>query len=236
MNKLFVGYVRVSTEEQGRSGLGLRAQEAAIRDAVEREGGTLLHIYCDIQSGKDVDRPQMIEAMAHSRRRDATLIVSKLDRLSRDAEHAMGLQKQVKRGKLKVRALDTSDFRSTVDVGLRAILAQEEREKISERTKAALAELKAGGKRLGCPPGVCHIPTDAAVVGRSLGRAMGIANAKERAESYRNLFASLKAQGISTATAMARALNEMGEPSPRGGSKWQAVQVIRTLNRLQMAA
>ena len=142
--RTFIAYVRVSTERQGRSGLGLEAQQAAIH-AVLRAGDRLLApAYVEVESGKRTDRPEPEKALARCRATGATLLIAKLDRLSRDAHFLLGLKK----AKVEFVAADmpTAD---PLTVGIMALVAEEEARMISARTKAALAAAKARGQKLG---------------------------------------------------------------------------------------
>jgi DNA invertase Pin-like site-specific DNA recombinase len=148
--KSAIGYVRVSTNEQGKSGLGLEAQRAAITTFAEREGIALVTIFSEVQSGKRVsdtldDRPQLQAALKASQEVGGTILVSKLDRLSRDVHVISGLMVH------KVPFL-VAELGADVDpfmLHLFAALAEKERAMISQRTKAALAALKARGVKLG---------------------------------------------------------------------------------------
>jgi len=145
-----VGYLRVSTNEQGRSGLGLEAQKAAIEQFCSREGITLSSCFTEVQSGKRVsdtlaERPQLIAALEASKALGGPLIVSKLDRLSRDVHTISGLMVHKVHFVVTELGLDADNFM----IHLWAALAQKERELISQRTKAALAALKARGVKLG---------------------------------------------------------------------------------------
>lgn len=143
MNR-FIGYYRVSTDKQGESGLGLQSQKDTINTYVNNKNGMLIKEFREIESGKVNDRPMLNEAMEACRLYGATLLIAKLDRLSRDAVFLMNLQ----RGDVPFIAVDMPDANS-MTIGIMALLAQQEREMISTRTKEALAVIKATGKRLG---------------------------------------------------------------------------------------
>src|ERR671911_796243 len=136
----FVAYYRVSTERQGRSGLGLEAQRKAVEDYLNGGRWQLLAEFVEVESGKREDRPKLAEALALCRLHGATLVIAKLDRLSRDAHFLLGLQK----AGVDFVAADMPDA-NKMTVGIMALVAQHEREMISERTKAALAAAKARG-------------------------------------------------------------------------------------------
>src|SRR5918997_3302817 len=140
----FVSYLRVSTDRQGRSGLGLEAQRKAVDDF--RNGGRwkLIAEFVEIESGKWEDRPKLAEALALCRLHRATLVIAKLDRLSRDAHFLLGLEK----AGVDFIAADMPHA-NRLTVGIMAMVADEERRMISARTKAALAQAKARGVKLG---------------------------------------------------------------------------------------
>ncbi|WP_210521945.1 recombinase family protein [Hymenobacter terricola] len=141
----YVPYFRVSTARQGQSGLGLEAQQAAVRTFVA-DPGQLLSEYVEIESGKKNQRPQLLAAIAEARRVGATLLIAKLDRLSRNAGFIFALRDS---GVAFV-CCDMPDA-NTLTVGLFAVIAQHERETISKRTKEALTAKKARGAKLGTP-------------------------------------------------------------------------------------
>jgi DNA invertase Pin-like site-specific DNA recombinase len=140
----FVAYYRVSTAQQGRSGLGLEAQREAVRVFMGGNAVGLAEEFTEIESGKNADRPQLARALDACRLTGAVLVIAKLDRLSRDAHFLLGLEK----AGVEFVAADMPNA-NRLTVRLMAVIAQEEREMISARTKAALAAAKARGKKLG---------------------------------------------------------------------------------------
>lgn len=141
---LFVSYFRVSTARQGASGLGIEAQQRAVAVHVSQTGGRELASFTEIESGKNNERPKLAEAMERCRLTGAVLLIAKLDRLSRDAHFLLGLEK----AGIDFIAADMPNA-NRLTVGIMALVAQQEREAISARTKAALAEAKARGQKLG---------------------------------------------------------------------------------------
>ena len=142
--KSYVAYLRVSTQKQGQSGLGLAAQRAAVQafPPVAR----LVAEFVEVESGKKNERPQLAAALALAKATGATLLIAKLDRLSRNA----GFIFQLRDAGVDFVCCDMPDA-NTLTVGIFAVLAQHERELISQRTKAALAAKKAQGAQLGTP-------------------------------------------------------------------------------------
>jgi DNA invertase Pin-like site-specific DNA recombinase len=140
----FVAYFRVSTARQGASGLGLEGQREAVRAYLNGGDWTLLGEFTDVESGKNADRPQLAAAMNLARRTGATLLIAKLDRLSRDAHFLLGLEK----AGVEFVACDMPNA-NRLTVRLMAVIAQEEREMIAARTRTALAAAKARGQVLG---------------------------------------------------------------------------------------
>ena len=224
MSNIFIAYNRVSTEKQGRSGLGLEAQQAAAKAFVASRGasGKLLASYTEIESGKRVDRPELAKALEHARLTDGVLLIAKLDRLSRDAHFLLGLQK----AGVRFTAADMPHA-DNFTVGIMALVAQKERESISERTKAALAAAKARGVKLGNPKGAADI------AGRYQKEAVAAvkAGADERAKGLASTIAGIRAAGVTSANAIAAELNRQEIATPRGG-KWSARSVLNVLARL----
>ncbi len=141
----YIAYYRVSTQKQGISGLGLEAQRSDVSKFISK-GGKLVAEYQDIESGKKNDRPHLIKAIEECKKQNAILLIAKLDRLSRNASFIFML----KDTKVDFVCCDMPNA-NTVTIGIMAVLAQDERERISHRTKSALAELKKNGKKLGTP-------------------------------------------------------------------------------------
>jgi DNA invertase Pin-like site-specific DNA recombinase len=218
----FVSYLRVSTKRQGASGLGLEAQRAAVTTFLNGGRWKLVEEHVEIESGKDDhNRPALLQALAACKVYGATLIIAKLDRLSRDAHFLLGLQK----AGVKFVAADMPEANEMV-VGMMALVAQAERRMISQRTKEALAAAKARGKRLGQPKGY-QIPSDHAT--RAKGSAANAANAKAFAERLRPTLTEL--EGLS-ANAAAKELDRRGIVTARGG-KWSARSIISVRARLK---
>lgn len=214
---IFVTYSRVSTDRQGKSGLGLEAQAAAIDEHVRSVGGEVFASFVEIESGKVDDRPELTKALELCRRKKATLLIAKLDRLSRDAHFLLGLQK----AGVPFVAADMP-FADAFTVGILAMVAQKERELISVRTKAALKAAKARGVKLGCPE---------AERTSAIARAAKIEKAKNRADNIAPVIRDVLAKGGEgmSLRAVAMVLEARGIKTPRGGSKWQVVQVQRVL-------
>jgi DNA invertase Pin-like site-specific DNA recombinase len=217
-----VGLYRVSTAEQGHSGLGLEAQQASVRAFAAAQGWILVAEHSDIASGKDDRRPGFQAALARCRQLGAVLVAARLDRITRRAHT---LSQLLEEGY----AIRAADMPGADDLMMRiyAAMAQKERELISERTKAALAAAKARGAALGGDRG--YRPAagpDAAAA--ALAR-------REAAEQVAHRLAleveRLRSAGVVGQAAMARALTERGVPTPRGGSAWTHTTVARVLAR-----
>ena len=146
----FVSYLRVSTARQGRSGLGLEAQRQAVEDFLNGGNWQLVKEFVEVESGKNADRPQLAKAFQLCRLIGAKLVIAKLDRLSRDAHFLLGLEK----AGVDFVAADMPQA-NRLTIGIMAVMAQHEREMISERTKAALAAAKRRGVKLGGFRGAC---------------------------------------------------------------------------------
>ena len=216
--KRYTPYYRVSTQKQGASGLGLEAQQAAVRAFVP-DPAQLLPEYVEVESGKNNHRPQLLAAIAEARRVGATLLIAKLDRLSRNAGFVFALRDSG----VDFVCCDMPDA-NTLTVGLFAVLAQHERETISRRTKDALTAKKARGAQLGTPANL----TDAA---RTKGRAVMQQNAAAHQANRQaaRLAGLLRAQGYSLPQ-IATELTAAGYRTRRGGA-FHPTTVNRLLER-----
>lgn len=145
MKQQFVAYYRVSTQKQGQSGLGLEAQRAAAEQYAKGHGEIVAE-FVEIESGKRNDRPKLREAIEQANATGATLLIAKLDRLARNAGFIFALRD----AGVKFVCCDIPEA-NTLTIGIFAVMAQHEREVISQRTKAALAARKARGLSLGTP-------------------------------------------------------------------------------------
>jgi DNA invertase Pin-like site-specific DNA recombinase len=228
MARNLIGLVRVSTEEQGQSGLGLDAQVAAIEAYRVRTGDTLLKVYREIESGGHddlADRPELLKALAHARRTGATLVIAKLDRLLRSTVAHSAL----KVARVPFVALD-NESANELTLDILVAVAADERRKISERTKAALGALKARGVPLGASRPESRNLDEAS---RARGVRAAAASHKARADlAYADLVpvvAELRGEGLSH-RAIADRLNDEGHVT-RTGKPWNGVQVGRVLER-----
>jgi DNA invertase Pin-like site-specific DNA recombinase len=219
-----VAYYRVSTRQQQRSGLGIEAQRAAVERFAEVEHLQIIAEYVEAETGKGSDaldrRPQLAAALAAARAGKCCVLVSKLDRLSRDVAFVAGLMAQRVPFIVAELGRDADPFM----LHLYAALAEKERRLISERTKAALAIRKASGGRLGNP-------TNAREAGE-IGRAVLGAAADDHARSMLPLLRTLSAEGTITIGAITRSLNERKIRTQRG-SRWHVSSVANLLARAQ---
>ncbi|MFN7195341.1 MAG: recombinase family protein [bacterium] len=217
-----VAYYRVSTARQGRSGLGLDAQRATVRGLPGIEVSDLVE-FVEVESGRKAARPQLQAALDAARVHGARLVVAKVDRLTRD----VGFLQTLLDAGVEIVFADLPSIQGAVGRFLllqMVAVAQLEAGLISERTKAALAAAKARGTVLGGWRG-------GPVVDQAHGLAAAKAKATTAAKRYSSTIAALRAQGIESATGMARELNARGIRTPRG-SAWQTTTVQRLLARL----
>ncbi len=222
-----VAYYRVSTKRQGTSGLGLDGQREAVRAFLAGGGRSLVAEFTEVESGRsDANRPQLHAALMACRLHRATLVIAKLDRLSRNAAFLMGLKDS---GIDFVCADMPSANRLTV--GVMALVAQEEREAISARTKAALAQARARGVKLGSPRNLAN-----RALGTERGNTAKAKRADARAELLRPIFAEMQTGGAKSMRAVAEELNQRRIPTATGRGEWTAVQVARVLERIRAAA
>lgn len=199
-----IAYYRVSTERQGRSGLGLDAQRQAVRAYL---GAAPCEEYTDVESGTHSGRPQLARALLECRVKHARLIIAKLDRLSRDAAFLLAVQKSG----VDFVCCDMPDA-NKLTIGIMALIAEHERDMISARTKAALAVARARGTRLGNPNGAA--PLIEYLRSRQIHPATEAARARN-AHVEHEIF-QLQKSGVTTCRAIAAALNEKGILTARG--------------------
>ncbi|WP_337054867.1 recombinase family protein [Pseudoxanthomonas sp. USHLN014] len=211
-----MAYYRVSTKRQGDSGLGLDAQRQAVTDYLTGGPWALIAEFTDVESGKDDNRPEMAKAIDHAKRHKATLVIAKLDRLSRKVSFVSRLMDS---GVHFVAADNPSATELTINI--LAAVAQEERRLISQRTKAALAAAKRRGVALGNPE-----------IGAARAAAAGAirAGADQFASNVLPVIQQAQAAGCGTLRELAKALNARGMTTRRGG-QWTAAAVSRVLAR-----
>lgn len=225
----FISYLRVSTDKQGRSGLGLEAQRTTVDSYLNGGRWKLLAEYVETESGRRTDRPQLTKALAHAKAVGATLVFAKLDRLTRNVDLLRSLVASnvdlvfcdlphVPAGAMGRFLLTQMASVAELEAGL-----------ISERTKAALAAAKARGVKLGNPNGA------RALNGKQVGNKDAVAavkaNAEHRATNLKGLLDDLRSQGIKSVRTISTELNGRGILTPRGGT-WHPTSVARLLARL----
>lgn len=212
-----VAYYRVSTDKQGKSGLGIEAQTALIASYAVQNSCQVLASYTEVESGKRNDRPELAKAIAHARKLKATLVIATLSRLGRRVSFISSLMES---GVPFIAADSPNDDRFTLHI--KAAVAEEEAAKISQRTKAALAALKARGVQLGKPENMTQA---AQVKGAKATRDQAIRDYATIVPMLREL----REQGLSLRD-IAKRLNDQGIMT-RTGSSWSAMQVARILDR-----
>jgi DNA invertase Pin-like site-specific DNA recombinase len=215
-SRRFVAYYRVSTDRQGKSGLGLEAQQKAVLDYLNGGAWDLIAEFTEVESGKSADRPELAKALEACRRQKATLVIAKLDRLSRNLAFIATLMDS---GVAFV-AVD-NPHANKLTVHILAAVAEHEREMISERTKAALAAAKARGTRLGNPR-----LSEAAALGRTSHKAATAC----RDANLLPVIREVQAAGFESRNAIAAELNRRGVKTARGNA-WTHVQVGMVLER-----
>lgn len=220
----FVAYLRVSTARQGASGLGLEAQQQAVRSYAQASGVEIVAEYIEVESGKRADRPQLLAALAACKLHRATLLIAKLDRLARNVAFVAGLMD----GGADFIACDMPHA-NRLTLHLMAAMAEAEAAAISERTKAALAAAKARGVKLGNPQGAAHLRVDCKeAAAKSAAARRTVADA--RAAQVMPTLVAISQECGGSARRIALELNRRGLPAPSGGT-WYPEQIRRTLRR-----
>jgi DNA invertase Pin-like site-specific DNA recombinase len=218
-----VSCLRVSTERsQGANGLGIDAQRATVADFCQRGDYTLAKEYVEVESGRNNDRLVLTKALAHARRIGATLLVAKLDRLSRSVRFIA----TVLDAGVEFRACDVPDA-SRLLLHILSAVAEAEAAAISQRTKAALRAARERGTRLGAENPACRNLGDSTMRGRAAGQAANRAKAITAFADVLPTITVLREQGLSL-RAIAEHLNV---EYPREDGSWHATQVKRVLDR-----
>ena len=217
MIKKYIAYYRVSTKSQGVDGYGMDSQRQIVRRFVESQNGVLENEFNEVESGKCNDRPQLAAALEHAKRIGGTVAIAKLDRLGRNAEFLLRLQNS---GADFVCCDCPNADRFTV--GILALLAQRERELISERTRLGLAAAKAKGVKLGNPN-----PQNALI-------KMVAANKAAKVEFATKIFPiiqEIKSAGVETLQGICECLNRRGIQT-RNGKNWYPA-TVRNILKIQ---
>jgi DNA invertase Pin-like site-specific DNA recombinase len=210
-----IAYYRVSTDQQGKSGLGLEAQQEAVRLFAEREGYQVTAHYTEIESGKRNKRPQLLAALDQCKKKKAMLIIAKLDRLGRNVAFIANLMES----RVHFKAVD-NPHADELQIHMLAAFAQHERKQISARTKDALQAAIRRGVQLGK-----H--------GKEVLSQQNSEAADEFAERMRPIIATVKREGITTIRAICEELNRRSIATFRGqGESWHATTVQRLVKRL----
>lgn len=218
-----VAYQRVSTARQGASGLGLEAQRKVIEDFAASRGAEVLAGFTEVESGRKADRPELLKALHLAKVTGATLVIAKLDRLSRNAAFLLALRDSG----VRFVAVDMPEA-NDLTVGIMALVAQAEREAISRRTKEALAVAKARGVKLGNPNGAESLRR--AGKGGAALRAAVSANAAAFAADLAPVLTDIRAVGHTLLRAIAAELTAEGIRTRRGG-EWNVGNVKLLLFR-----
>jgi len=216
----YVAYYRVSTDRQGRSGLGLDAQKAAVASYLS--GAEPLAAFVEVESGKRNDRPQLRDALELCRRQKAVLVIAKLDRLARNLAFVANLLE----AKVDLVACDMPEANRTM-LQFMAVIAEHEGRAISERTKAALLAAKERGRKLGW-----SMPTRKHEQAQASRNAVAsrMAKADQFASNVLPVVHDIRRAGVTTLQGLADALNARGIPTARGGA-WYASTVRNLLAR-----
>lgn len=226
MSERYVAYYRVSTKRQGQSGLGLEAQKKAVADYFGTRQHHLVHQYVETESGTRNDRPQLTAALEACRLHQARLVIAKLDRLARNAAFLLNLRD----AGVDFVCCDMPDA-NRLTVGILAMVAEDEADRISQRAKAALAAAKARGVQLGTA-GPKNLKNQ--LQGSKRGNQVRAAKADQNALALSKIVLPLRQQKLSL-RAIAAHLNEASIPTAPGGT-WKAPQVRRLLDRLDRIA
>ena len=217
----FVVYLRVSTDKQGKSGLGLEAQQSSVAEYAKASAGQVVAEYVEVESGKNASRPELAAALHEAKKQGATLLIAKLDRLARNVAFISSLLESG----VDIVAVDMPSANKFM-LHVMAAVAEQEAALISERTKAALAARKARGGLQGLA-----LPQRRHEVAQVVAKATKarISQADRHAANVLPIIDTIKATGASLRD-VANALNERGIKTVRGGT-WYATTVANVLDR-----
>lgn len=235
-NGKFVAYYRVSTDRQGRSGLGLEAQRAAVTGYLNGGSWSIVSEFTEVESGKRADRPELDKALGAARLHRCPLVVSKVDRLTR----SVAFLSRLLEANVDVRFADLPQIEGATGRFLlqqMVAVAELEAGMISARTRAALVAAKARGTKLGGPR-VRKSDGKPVVISRAAQKRGATANrmrAVDRAADLAPTIAEIREAGAKTLAAIAAGLNDAGIPTPRGQGTWSPAQVKRTLDAMREA-
>ena len=222
----YISYLRVSTKEQGNSGLGLEAQKRDVNQYVKNCSDCLVAEYIEVESGTKNERVELQKAIDHAKRIGAKLVIANLSRLSRNASFIF---------KLKDTGVDfvcaDNPQANSLTIGIFAVLVQHEREQISERTKKALHSLKLQGVKLGNPNGFTKEAQDKATATKRENAATNVNTNRAKKHLVRMSRLYLLDNQKFTLTAAANELNEQGILTARG-KEWTKQNIRRLYKEL----
>ena len=219
---MYIAYLRVSTDKQGQSGLGLEAQQEAVRHFLGVDPDAT---YIEVESGGCSTRPELAKAVEHCNATGATLVVAKLDRLARDLKMLLNIMDAGTRVQCLdlPKDIDTTTATGRLTVQIMGGMAEFQRRRISENTKDALAAAKARGVKLGNPN---------AAQASAAGNAVKSAKASQYAQYVAGIIAEIKAKtGVTSLREIAEILSARGIKTARKGTTWYASQVANVLAR-----
>lgn len=228
-----IAYYRVSTKQQGQSGLGLEAQRTAVEAYGKASGASIQAVYTEVESGKRADRPKLAAAIAHARRSKAKLVIAKLDRLARNVAFLSALMDSG----CDFLACDNPNA-NRLTIHILAAVAEDEALRISQRTKAALAAASARGTALGSNraghwDGRESARLEGAKKGNAVSAEVRRQNAMAAVADLVPTMKELRGKGKSFGK-IAEHLNTTGQQTARGGN-WTATAVKRVLDRLEVS-
>jgi DNA invertase Pin-like site-specific DNA recombinase len=212
----YIAYYRVSTKRQAKSDLGIQAQKTAVRDLMKSSKSKVMHSFTEVESGKKNNRPELMKALELCKKHKCKLVVAKLDRLSRDLEFIVKLQKS----EIGFVCCDVPEA-NELTISLLAVIAQHERRMISNRTKAALAEAKKKGVKLGN------------IKNLQKGRNDLKKQADEFAKRIYDTIEPIRSRG-DTQQEIVDWLNKSNIKTAREGS-WSRMQLYRVIQRVEAA-